>query len=264
MWRRRNPRPASQSSQYCECRSGRGAKIPPPAGGRSIGGLRPPFFTSRTPTRSVGCGIARRMGKSRARHVAVRSIITSPPCAPSGARPSPCRGGQIDSRSRDAPAPEFLQKPLQKVSPQRGGGAPTGAPSIGRTERMRQRAHRSPLASRRSTAALARQLNATAQPRPRFTRARGRRVLPAPSFALKRGTSRTGRNAGRVDARTARERGYKPRPREPHSPHRSAVTGRRPSMGEIRKDVTETVTNVKRASLKRRRPHAAAIPSNGF
>ena len=178
MWRRRNPRPASQSSQYCECRSGRGAKIPPPAGGRSIGGLRPPFFTSRTPTRSVGCGIARRMGKSRARHVAVRSIITSPPCAPSGARPSPCRGGQIDSRSRDAPAPEFLQKPLQKVSPQRGGGAPTGAPSIGRTERMRQRAHRSPLASRRSTAALARQLNATAQPRPRFTRARGRRCYP--------------------------------------------------------------------------------------
>jgi len=50
-------------------------------------------------------------------------------------------------------------------------------------------------------------------------------ALPAPSFALKRCTSRTGRNAGRVDARTARERGYKPRPQEPHSPHQSAVTG---------------------------------------
>ena len=33
---------------------------------------------------------------------------------------------------------------------------------------------------------------------------------------------------------TARERGYKPRPQEAHSPHRSAVTGDVPSMGEIR------------------------------
>jgi hypothetical protein len=45
------------------------------------------------------------------------------------------------------------------------------------------------------------------------------RALPAPSFALKRGTSRTGHNAGGDDARTARERGYKPRPQEPHSLH---------------------------------------------
>ena len=45
------------------------------------------------------------------------------------------------------------------------------------------------------------------------------RALPAPSFALKRGTSRTGRHAGGDDARTARERGYKPRPQEPHSLH---------------------------------------------
>jgi hypothetical protein len=43
------------------------------------------------------------------------------------------------------------------------------------------------------------------------------RALPAPPIALKRGTPRAGRNAGGIDARTARERGYKPRPQEPHS-----------------------------------------------
>jgi hypothetical protein len=45
------------------------------------------------------------------------------------------------------------------------------------------------------------------------------RALPAPSIALKRSTSRAGRNAGGDDARTARERGYEPRPQEPHSLH---------------------------------------------
>ena len=49
----------------------------------------------------------------------------------------------------------------------------------------------------------------------------------------------------RIDARTARGRGYKPRPQEPHPPHRSAVTGRRPSMGGMLVYVTEPVTNVK-------------------
>jgi hypothetical protein len=47
-------------------------------------------------------------------------------------------------------------------------------------------------------------------------------------IALKRGTPRAGRTAGGNDARTARERGYKPRPQQPHSPHPTAVTGRRP------------------------------------
>jgi hypothetical protein len=43
------------------------------------------------------------------------------------------------------------------------------------------------------------------------------RLLPASSIALKRSTPLPGRYAGRDDARTARERGYKPRPQEPHS-----------------------------------------------
>jgi hypothetical protein len=52
-------------------------------------------------------------------------------------------------------------------------------------------------------------------------RASGRtQALPAPSFALKQGTLRPGRDAGGDDARTARERGYKPRPQEPHPLHR--------------------------------------------
>jgi len=53
-------------------------------------------------------------------------------------------------------------------------------------------------------------------------------ALPAASIALKQGTLRAGRDAGGIDARTARERGYKPRPQEPHSLHPTAVTGRRP------------------------------------
>jgi len=82
------------------------------------------------------------------------------------------------SRSRDAHASESCHAISTNGSPRRGGGAPTGAPSIGRTVGCGSGADRSPLASRRSTAALARQLNATAQPRPRFTRARGRRCYP--------------------------------------------------------------------------------------
>jgi hypothetical protein len=54
------------------------------------------------------------------------------------------------------------------------------------------------------------------------------KALPPLRIALKRGTLRPGRCAGGDDARTARERGYKPRPQEPHSLHQLAVTGRRP------------------------------------
>src|ERR1700684_2857991 len=53
----------------------------------------------------------------------------------------------------------------------------------------------------------------------------------------------------RIDARNARERGYKPRPQEPHPPHRSAVTGRRPFEGRDSLFVSEMVTIVKRCLL---------------
>jgi hypothetical protein len=44
-------------------------------------------------------------------------------------------------------------------------------------------------------------------------------ALPAPSIALKRSTPHPGRSAGGDDARAARERGYEPRPQEPHPLH---------------------------------------------
>jgi hypothetical protein len=101
--------------------------------------------------------------------------------------------------------------------------------------RARKRIRRDALASRRSTAALV-----TATERFDSTQA----VLHAMKMqrhylrvwiALKRCTPRAGRNAGGNDARTARERGYKPRPREPHSLHQSAVTGDVPEVSEIQR-----------------------------
>jgi hypothetical protein len=140
-----------------------------------------------------------------------------------------------------------------------GSGAPKGAYSSGpclrstaarlaTADKCTQSAHsclRSALAFRRSTSALA-------EATERFNSAQaalhaiGRvRALPTPPIALKRCTSRAGRHAGGDDARTARERGYKPRPQEPHSLHQSAVTGDAPRMSEVIGYVTETGTNVK-------------------
>jgi hypothetical protein len=53
------------------------------------------------------------------------------------------------------------------------------------------------LASRRSTAVLAAQINATAQPRPRFARTGGHRRYPHHRTRLQRCTSRAGHKAGR-------------------------------------------------------------------
>ena len=74
---------------------------------------------------------------------------------------------------------------------------------------------RSPLGA--PTAVLAAQINATAQPRPRFMRTGGCGRYPHHRTHPQRCTSRTGHSAGRVDAQAARERGYKSRPQEPHS-----------------------------------------------
>jgi len=81
----------------------------------------------------------------------------------------------------------------------------------------RKRIQRDALAFRRFAAALVpateRQDSAQAA-----LHASGRtQALPAPPIALKRSTPRAGLNAGGDDARTARERGYKPRPQVPHS-----------------------------------------------
>jgi hypothetical protein len=92
----------------------------------------------------------------------------------------------------------------------------------------RQRALRSPLASRRSTAALApaSERQDSAQAALHASGRSGR--YPRHRSRFKRSTSRAGPNAGGVDTQAARERGHKPRPQEPHSLHQLAVTGRRP------------------------------------
>ena len=144
------------------------------------------------------------------------------------------------SRSRDAHAPEVCPSHFKKALPTREAErrqariletAPAGAAAPSVSSAFARKIRRG-LASRRSTAALATQINAMAQPRPGFLGRAAKRALPAAAVPVQRGTSRTGRNAGRLDTRTAREQGYKPRPQEPHPPHRSAVTGRRPSLGE--------------------------------
>ena len=81
------------------------------------------------------------------------------------------------------------------------------------------------LAFRRSTAALAKATEHFGSARAALHAKERTRALPAPSITLKRSTPRPGRSAGGVDARAARERGYEPRPQEPHPLHQSAVTG---------------------------------------
>ncbi len=127
--------------------------------------------------------------------LAIEALCAKPP---QGERGKELRLRKAFPFSRRSFAPELCGKPLQAAPPQRmipksgqrfsdrimgkrtGSGAPTGASSHWPClDAARQRSRRRPLASRRSTAALAGQLNATAQPRPRFTRS-GTKALPPP------------------------------------------------------------------------------------
>jgi hypothetical protein len=160
-------------------------------------------------------------------------------------------GADKQIHSRDACAPEFCQAIAKK-------------PSLKRREVERRQAHL-PLAASADAAArlaLTRARSPLGAP-PRLWSQRERcdpiqaalhasermRALPAPSFALKRGTSRTGHNAGGDDARTARERGYKPRPQEPHSLHVQVCLENTPFDERDRLYITETGIGVKIWSL---------------
>ena len=107
----------------------------------------------------------------------------------------------------------FLDPPPE----QQGGGAPkgahplaaslqTGLRSVRNRLLMRQRLLREPLAFRRSAAALAGASERSSSAQAALHATKRMQALPAPSIALKPGTWRPGHNAGRVDARTARER----------------------------------------------------------
>ena len=165
--------------------------------------------------------------------------------------PPPGEGAKIPVLATRS-APEVC-KPQQRktfASKQKGGGAPKGASSLESRRtgkrcrlpvhrrqvyavcvtypRTRQRAYRSPLAFRRSAAALVGATERSDSAQAVLHANERTQALPAPSVALKRSTPRAGRNPGGNDAQAAREWGYKPRPQEPHSPHPTAVTGRRP------------------------------------
>jgi hypothetical protein len=129
----------------------------------------------------------------------------------------------------------------------KGGGAPKGASNhcprgASRCRHLKAlRARKRPDVGGRSpsgapTAALARATERSNSAQAALHAKERAKALPAPSIALKRSTPHPGRSAGGDDARAARGRGYKPRPQEPHSLHRSAVAGDVPSMREIRGD----------------------------
>jgi hypothetical protein len=132
---------------------------------------------------------------------------------PSGGPPPPfSRGRKNTIRSRDACAPELCLSHAQISPPNKG----------------RRSADRRIILEPRHQTRVATQMHAMAQPRPCFLRLACGGRYPPHAVPVQRSTSRAGHSAGRTDARAAWERGYKPRPREPHSLHRSAVTGRRP------------------------------------
>ena len=134
--------------------------------------------------------------------------------------PSPASRGRKGkrSRSRNAPAPEVCQpKPRILIASKKmkGGGAPVGAtvPWGLATQRMLPSICASGAAARPAGRARLSALHRGAcrghLPKldpGRASRDAVRRRYPHLGTALKRSTSRAGRNAGGVDARTARER----------------------------------------------------------
>jgi hypothetical protein len=135
--------------------------------------------------------------------------------------PSPASRGRMAralSFSRRTRARGLPTKATNSSSPQRNEGRRSAekaqlsrgaTPRIGcchpNALRARPRAHRSALAFRRSTAALA-PANCRSSIQAALHAMQCAGVTFAFGIALKRSTSRAGRNAGGVDARTARER----------------------------------------------------------
>jgi hypothetical protein len=107
------------------------------------------------------------------------------------------RNDDMEHHSRGAHAPEACQPPRRRKrrTTKEGSGAPRGASSNGRI--LRHGAGlRGPLAFRRSTAALAGTSERSSSAQAALHANKRMRALPAPSFALKQGTLRAGRNAG--------------------------------------------------------------------
>jgi hypothetical protein len=175
------------------------------------GGGRPPK------ARRVGAsarGARRRRVSLRAHHPTPRPLGRDPPPAGEGA----------EIRSRDASASELCKRHSKNPPQPKGGGAPTGA-SIGRIKRMRPRADRSPLASRRSTAALARGLRPTGSTPGHASWDVDPAGVTRPHLSQSReSTSHTGRSTGMNDAQSRPGAGCKPaRRRRSRSAFKSAL-----------------------------------------
>jgi hypothetical protein len=199
-----------------------------------------------------------------------------PPHPPRSARrPLPARGERWTKRcrSRDAGHPRFgarteTSRPKKARGAERrqarsqeprhalrrcrrnavSGAARATADPVARTGPLRAR---SPLGAPPRLSSRGFRLHAI-RSRPRVTRAGGPGVTRS-SLAPKPSTWHPDPSVEGVDARTARERGYKPRPREPLPPHQSAVTGDTPH-GRDGFHVSILETNVNRCSSTRRLP----------
>ncbi len=187
-------------------------------------------------------------------------IVRAPPPPCFVWSPPPRGGGGQEKRSRGASAPEFCSPPRRRKfrppAKNKGGGAPKGASNQCPRSAIRC-CHLKALAARKRpdvgghspsgapTAALAKATEHSSSAQAALRARSGRRRYPHHSIALKRSTPRPGRSAGGDDARTARGRGYKPRPQEPHSLHRSAVAATSLRLSEIRwRRVTQSRTSV--------------------
>ncbi len=196
-----------------------------------------PFLATRAPPSPRVRGEGRGEGASPLGSESRRRPLTRRAGA---RRPLPAQRGEVKSKSVLATRlrPSFATKGTTLLPPNKGRRSaerriqPVAAPqrlmlpwtdASGAAAALRGR---SPLGAPTAALAKATERSSSAQAVLRVNERT--RALPAPSVALKRSTPRAGRHAGGNDARTARERGYKPRPQEPHSLHQSAVTGRRP------------------------------------
>ena len=148
-------------------------------------------------------------------------------CVRSSAHDDASKDFAVPRKSRGRRSAERRIQPMsarrhQMLPPECASGA---VPPPNPSSRAGGAAVEGPLAFRRSTAALAKATERFGSARAALHAKERTRALPAPSITLKRSTPRPGRSAGGVDARAARERGYEPRPQEPHPLHQSAVTG---------------------------------------
>jgi len=161
---------------------------------------------------------------------------------------NPSRGASLRP-SYVKPLPRSHEEDSPSSITPRAGGAPKRRISNPRLRGAAAHLAIGALAFRRSTAALVAATERFDSAQAALHAESRTRELSAPPIALKRCTSRAGRDAGGDDARTARERGYKPRPQEPPRSAIRCVSRSRPLDERDVFKVTRSATNVKKLSV---------------